>query len=69
MNVNELRSALSNIQISFKEVKEQIAFSNAEVIFAPESLCPEWPEDEIIESVLYEDKLVKLKSTKREVRE
>lgn len=33
MNVNELRSTLSNMQMSFKEVKDQIAFSNAEVKF------------------------------------
>lgn len=33
MNVNELRSTLSDMQMSFKEVKDQIAFSNAEVKF------------------------------------
>ena len=33
MNVNELRTMLSNIQMSFEKVKDQIAFSNAEVKF------------------------------------
>ena len=33
MNVNELRSMLSNMQMSFQEVKDQITFSNAEVKF------------------------------------
>lgn len=33
MNVNELRTKLTNVEISFEEVKDQIAFSNAEVRF------------------------------------
>ena len=54
MNVNELRSKLTNLQMAFKEVKDQISFSNAEVIFAPEGLCPEWSTEETIKDITYE---------------
>ena len=33
MNVNELRTELTNMQMSFERVVDQIAFSNAEVRF------------------------------------
>ena len=33
MNVNELRTKLTNMQMAFEKTKEQIAFSNAEVKF------------------------------------
>ena len=55
MNVNELRSALSNIQISFKEVKDQIAFSNAEVRF----------DGLTIKDVVYENGIVQLNAFER----
>jgi len=57
MNINELRSALTNIQISFKKEKEQIAFSNTEVVFMVDDLP--------IRDVVYEEGLVKLKSIER----
>ena len=54
MNVNELTNALTNIQMSFKDVKDQIAFTNAEVMFDRLS----------IKDVVYEDNLVKLRAFK-----
>ena len=58
MNVNELRSALTNIQISFKGEKEQIAFSNAKVVVEEEDLFAYYTS---IKNVVYENGLVKLK--------
>lgn len=54
MNVNEHIAKLINIQMSFKEVKDQIAFSNAEVRFDRLS----------IKDIVYEKGLVQLKAFK-----
>lgn len=54
MNVNEHIAKLINIQMSFKEVKDQIAFSNAEVRF---DRLP-------IKDIVYEKGLVQLKAFK-----
>ena len=66
MNVNELRSALTNIQISFKGEKEQIAFSNAKVVFMIADRLPWIVYSTLsIKDIVYEDGLVKLKPVER----
>ena len=50
MNVNMLRTTLTNIEMSLKEVKDRITFGNSEVSF----------QDQPIEYVIYENGCLKL---------